>query len=45
MGELDGLLLDRLDIEVDNYTPAPDLLRAAQRLTKRRSRKRWCRTC
>jgi len=30
MGELDGLLLDRLDIEVDRYEPAPDLLRAAQ---------------
>jgi 7-cyano-7-deazaguanine reductase len=26
MGELDGLLLDRLDIEVDRYTPAPALL-------------------
>jgi 7-cyano-7-deazaguanine reductase len=26
MGELDGLLLDRLDIEVDNYSPAPSLL-------------------
>ncbi len=29
MGELDGLLLDRLDIEVDRYAPAPDLLSAA----------------
>ncbi len=28
-GELEGLLLDRLDIEVDNYAPAPSLLRAA----------------
>jgi 7-cyano-7-deazaguanine reductase len=28
MGELDGLLLDRLDIEVDNYSPAPELLKA-----------------
>jgi 7-cyano-7-deazaguanine reductase len=28
MGELGGLLLDRLDIEVDSYTPQPDLLRA-----------------
>ncbi|MCS0658629.1 NADPH-dependent 7-cyano-7-deazaguanine reductase QueF [Massilia terrae] len=28
MGELDGLLLDRLDIEVDSYTPAPQLLKA-----------------
>jgi 7-cyano-7-deazaguanine reductase len=28
MGELDGLLLDRLDIEVENYSPAPDLLTA-----------------
>ncbi len=27
MGELDGLLLDRLDIEVDNYQPDPALLR------------------
>jgi len=26
MGELDGLLLDRLDIEVDQYTPSPALL-------------------
>jgi 7-cyano-7-deazaguanine reductase len=29
MGELDGLLLDRLDIEVDQYTPSPALLTAA----------------
>ncbi|MBY4896498.1 NADPH-dependent 7-cyano-7-deazaguanine reductase QueF [Cupriavidus sp. AU9028] len=28
MGELDGLLLDRLDIETDIYEPAPQLLRA-----------------
>jgi 7-cyano-7-deazaguanine reductase len=28
MGELDGLLLDRLDIDVDHYSPAPELLRA-----------------
>ncbi len=28
MGELGGLLLDRLDIEVDSYAPAPHLLRA-----------------
>ena len=28
MGELRGLLLDRLDIEIDNYTPDPNLLRA-----------------
>ncbi len=28
MGELDGLLLDRLDIDVDNYHPAPQLLGA-----------------
>jgi len=28
--ELDGLNLDRLDIECTRYTPAPDLLRAAQ---------------
>ena len=26
MGELDGLLLDRLDIEVDQYSPMPSLL-------------------
>ncbi|HZW14608.1 MAG TPA: NADPH-dependent 7-cyano-7-deazaguanine reductase QueF [Noviherbaspirillum sp.] len=26
MGELEGLLLDRLDIEVSNYTPDPSLL-------------------
>ncbi len=30
MGELDGLLLDRLDIEVDQYSPAPALLTAAR---------------
>ncbi|MES2265023.1 MAG: NADPH-dependent 7-cyano-7-deazaguanine reductase QueF [Pseudomonadota bacterium] len=28
MGELDGLLLDRLDIEVLSYSPAPELLKA-----------------
>jgi 7-cyano-7-deazaguanine reductase len=28
MGELEGLLLDRLDIEVDNYTPDTGLLQA-----------------
>lgn len=28
MGELEGLLLDRLDIEVDQYTPSPALLTA-----------------
>jgi 7-cyano-7-deazaguanine reductase len=28
MGELDGLLLDRLDIDVDSYAPAPSLLSA-----------------
>ena len=28
MGELDGLLLDRLDIEVDDYAPNPRLLTA-----------------
>ncbi len=28
MGELDGLLLDRLDIEVEHYHPAPELLKA-----------------
>ncbi len=27
--ELDGLSLDRLDIDCDRYTPAPDLLKAA----------------
>lgn len=30
MGELDGLLLDRLDIEVAEYSPNPDLLKANQ---------------
>lgn len=30
MGELDGLPLDRLDIETDIYQPAPELLRADQ---------------
>jgi 7-cyano-7-deazaguanine reductase len=29
MGELDGVLLDRLDVEVDQYTPSPALLHAA----------------
>ncbi len=29
MGELDGVLLDRLDIEVERYTPTPSLLLAA----------------
>ncbi|WP_338846933.1 NADPH-dependent 7-cyano-7-deazaguanine reductase QueF [Massilia sp. W12] len=29
MGELEGELLDRLDIEIDNYQPDPALLRAA----------------
>lgn len=28
MGELEGLLLDRLDIEVEEYTPNPELLKA-----------------
>ncbi|WBS03521.1 NADPH-dependent 7-cyano-7-deazaguanine reductase QueF [Pseudoduganella sp. SL102] len=28
MGELEGLLLDRLDIEVDNYSPQPSILTA-----------------
>ncbi|GGX88036.1 NADPH-dependent 7-cyano-7-deazaguanine reductase QueF [Massilia dura] len=28
MGELEGMLLDRLDIEVDNYSPQPSILRA-----------------
>lgn len=30
MGELDGLLLDRLDVEIDRYTPDPSLLRTVQ---------------
>nr|WP_315594286.1 NADPH-dependent 7-cyano-7-deazaguanine reductase QueF [uncultured Cupriavidus sp.] len=30
MGELEGLLLDRLDIETDIYEPDPTLLKAAQ---------------
>ena len=30
MAELDGLLLDRLDIEVDDYKPEPTLLKANQ---------------
>ncbi|HEY1043597.1 MAG TPA: NADPH-dependent 7-cyano-7-deazaguanine reductase QueF, partial [Telluria sp.] len=30
MGELDGMLLDRLDIEVDSYSPVPALLKAAK---------------
>ncbi|KQV79587.1 NADPH-dependent 7-cyano-7-deazaguanine reductase [Massilia sp. Root351] len=28
MGELEGLLLDRLDIDVDNYAPQPQVLKA-----------------
>jgi 7-cyano-7-deazaguanine reductase len=28
MGELEGLLLDRLDIDVDNYAPQPEVLKA-----------------
>jgi 7-cyano-7-deazaguanine reductase len=28
MGELEGLLLDRLDIEVDSFTPDPSLLKS-----------------
>ena len=30
MGELDGVLLDRLDIDVDVYTPSPALLSASR---------------
>lgn len=33
MHELDGLLLDRLDIDTDIYSPAPELLRANQEET------------
>jgi len=29
MGELDGLLIDRLDVEIDNYSPSPELLKAS----------------
>jgi 7-cyano-7-deazaguanine reductase len=28
MGELEGVLLDRLDVEIDAYSPAPELLKA-----------------
>jgi len=28
MGELEGLSLDRLDLEIDSYAPAPDILKA-----------------
>ena len=28
MGELEGLLLDRLDVEIDNYSPSPEILKA-----------------
>lgn len=28
MGELDGLLLDRLDVEIEHYTPTPALLKS-----------------
>ncbi|MEM8513277.1 7-cyano-7-deazaguanine reductase [Massilia sp. MP_M2] len=30
MGELDGVLLDRLDVEIDGYSPSPELLSADQ---------------
>jgi 7-cyano-7-deazaguanine reductase len=30
MGELEGVLLDRLDVEIDSYSPSPLLLKAAQ---------------
>lgn len=30
MGELEGLLLDRLDVEIDDYSPTPALLSAAR---------------
>jgi len=30
MGELDGLLLDRLDVEITQYSPSPLLLKAAR---------------
>ena len=30
MGELDGVLLDRLDLDIDHYKPSPELLKAAQ---------------
>ncbi len=30
MGELDGLLLDRLDVEIDQYSPSPSLLSSAR---------------
>ena len=30
MGELDGVLLDRLDVEIDQYSPSPTLLRSAR---------------
>ncbi|MCE3606693.1 NADPH-dependent 7-cyano-7-deazaguanine reductase QueF [Massilia sp. P8910] len=30
MGELDGLLLDRLDVEINQYSPSPALLTAAR---------------
>ena len=29
MGELDGTLLDRLDVEIDQYVPSPELLSAS----------------
>ncbi|RZA36236.1 MAG: NADPH-dependent 7-cyano-7-deazaguanine reductase QueF [Lysobacteraceae bacterium] len=29
MGELDGTLLDRLDVEIDQYVPSPQLLKAS----------------
>ncbi len=30
MGELEGLLLDRLDVEIDSYSPQPGLLKTVQ---------------
>ncbi len=30
MGQLEGLLLDRLDVDIEQYTPSPALLKSAQ---------------
>jgi 7-cyano-7-deazaguanine reductase len=30
MGELDGLLLDRLDVEIEQYSPVPELLKSVR---------------
>ena len=42
MGELDGIYIDKLDIEIDTYEPAPELLRARPAMPSRRRCARGC---